>query len=441
MLTHRAREVITAHTVSRARVERLARGFLFELDSRRKMSDSAPTIVCLASFFKGVDFMRECKRQGARVFLVTREKRRSEPWAHDALEAFIALADDAPPETFIQTVTEIARRNNIKRVVALEEFDVITAGLVREHLRLAGLTSSHARLFRDKLAMRGAARDAGINVPEFVQLLNYQEVGEYMERVSAPWVLKPRTDVSSIGVRKMTDTEAVWRAMDALDARERPHERASFHLLEHFVAGEVFHVDALVYDGKVKFAGVSRYGRPPMNVVQEGGVFISSTVEYDSEERAALLDINRRVIEALDLRRGATHAEFIKSADDGQFYFLEIAARVGGAFTAENLEAASGVNIWREWAKIELADDSHPYEPPTPRENYSGIVLSLARQEYPDTSHFDDAEVVFRPQKRYHVALIVCADTAARVRELLDAYARRFAAEFIAVAPPPERPE
>src|SRR5919199_2616135 len=229
------------------------------------MTDAAPVIVCLASFFKGADFLREAKAQGARVFLLTREKRRHEEWPHDALDAFFPLPDDAPPEIFIQVASEIAHRNRVRRVVALEEYDVITAGLVREHLRLPGLTSSHARLFRDKLAMRTTARDAGVNAPEFVHLLNYQEVGEYMERVSPPWVIKPRTDVSAIGVRKVSDAEQVWRAMDALDARERPHERASFHLLERFVAGEVFHVDSIVFDGGVKFAGVNAYGRPPMN--------------------------------------------------------------------------------------------------------------------------------------------------------------------------------
>jgi biotin carboxylase len=403
--------------------------------------DTAPMIVCLASYFKGVDFMREARARGARVVLITKERCRDEEWAHDALEASVALPNEATPELYIQTVAEAARRNRLKRVVALEEFDVITAGLVREHLRLPGMTSSEARLFRDKLAMRVAAREAGVNVPEFVHLLNFQEVGEFLERTPAPWVLKPRTDVSAIGIKKLDDAEQVWLAMRALDARERPHERASFHLLERFVAGDVFHVDSVVYDGEVRFAGVNRYGRPPMNVAQEGGVFISSTVGYDSEERAALLDLNRQVVTALKLRRGAAHAEFIKGADDGRLYFLEIAARVGGAFTAENLEAASGVNVWREWAKIELADDDNPYAAPTPRRDYSGIVLSLARQEYPDTSDFTDPEIVFRPRKRYHVALVVRSPDPARVSELLDSYARRFAAEFIAVAPPLERAE
>ncbi len=177
-----------------------------------------------------------------------------------------------------------------------------------------------------------------------------------------------------------------------------------------------------------------------MKVMHEGGVYLSSTVEHDSGERAALLDINGRVISALGLRRGATHAEFIRGEADGEYYFLEIAARVGGAFTAETLEAATGVNLWREWAKVELSDVLRPYETPAPRRDYSGIALSLARQESPDTAHFDDAEIVMRPRKSHHVALVVRAGSAARVRELLDNYAARFAEEFIAVAPPPERP-
>src|ERR1051325_11274039 len=102
--------------------------------------------------------MREAKARGARVFLLTREKRRHDDWAHDALEAFFPLPDDAPPEVFIQVASEIAHRSRVSRVVALEEFDVVTAGLVREHLRLPDLTSSHAPLFRDKLGTRTAAR-------------------------------------------------------------------------------------------------------------------------------------------------------------------------------------------------------------------------------------------------------------------------------------------
>jgi biotin carboxylase len=406
------------------------------------VAETSPrTVVCLASYFKGAEFLRECKRQNCRVSLITKEKWRAEEWPHDSIDEFITLPNDASPDHFIYAVTQIARRHKVERVVALEEFDVITAGLLREHLRLPGMTSAEARLFRDKLAMRGAAQAAGVNVPEFVHVLNYAELHEFMERVPAPWVLKPRTDVSAIGIKKMHDAEQVWRAIDALDARERLNEQSSFYLLERFVAGEVYHVDSIVAGGDAVFAGVSVYGRPPMNVAHEGGVFISHSLERESNDRRSLLEINRQVIDALGLRRGTTHAEFIKSAADGRFYFLEIAARVGGAYIAETLEAATGINLWREWARLELGDEARPHKVEPARAEHGGIVLSLARQQWPDTSRYTDSEIVYRVRKPYHVGLVVRSPDHGRVRELLNQYARRFADEFIAVAPPLERAE
>jgi biotin carboxylase len=278
-------------------------------------------------------------------------------------------------------------------------------------------------------------------VPEFVHVLNYDALRDYMARVPPPWVLKPRADVSAIGIKKLEDSEQVWRAIDALDARESLRERSPYYLLERYVAGDVFHVDSLVKDGKVIFAGVNAYGRPPMEVTHQGGVFISRTVKHNSDDEKKLTKLNRKLVAALGLMHGAAHAEFIKSAATGEFFFLEIAARVGGAYIAESLEAASGINIWREWAALEIALDGSPYKLPPQRKEYGGIVLSLARQEYPDTSSFTDEEIVYRVKKRYHVGLVVRSTKLERVDELLNTYARRFGEEFTAVAPPPDRPE
>ena len=400
------------------------------------------TLVCLASYFKGVEFIRECKRQNARVILVTREKILQEDWPRESLDEIIALPNDAGAELFIYVVSQLGRPQKIDRIIALEEFDVITAGLIREHLCLDGMTSAQARVFRDKLLMRVKARAAGIQVPDFVHVLNYDELRDYMARTPAPWVLKPRSDVSAIGIKKLEDSEQVWRAIDALDSRENLRERSPYYLLERFVAGDVFHVDSLIQRGKVIFAGASAYGRPPMDVTHQGGVFISRTVRRGSEDERKLLRFNRKLIPALGLEHGAAHAEFIKSAEDGQFYFLEIAARVGGAYIAESLEAASGINIWREWAGIEVArDTAGAYKLPIQHKEYGGIVLSLARQEYPDTSSYTDEEIVYRVKKRHHVGLVVRSTKLERVEELLNQYARRFSEEFTAVVPPPERPE
>ena len=210
------------------------------------------------------------------------------------------------------------------------------------------------------------------------------------------------------------------------------------YLLEQFIAGDVYHVDSLVFDGRVVFATPSHYGSPPMAVAHGGGIFVTRTLAGEDAHGEALKNENARLLEAFGLRRGVSHTEFIRGAD-GNFYFLETSARVGGAFIVDVVEAATGVNLWREWAKIEIAGEHGAYEPPAPRAGYAGIVLSLARQEEPDLTAYDAPEIVKRIRKRHHAGLIVASTDTSRVRELLDAYVTRFYADFHAWAPPPER--
>lgn len=396
-------------------------------------------IICLATYFKGADFIRECKAQGCNVVLVTKETKLKEDWPRDSLEDLIAVPNDAGPALFIDLVAFLSKRMKVDRVIALEEFDVVTAALIREHFCLPGLNASAAKVFRDKLLMAVHSQSAGIDVPDFVPLVNPDDVGLFMERVPGPWVIKPRSDVSAIGIRKVDHPDEVWKAMDEMNERDNLRERSSYYLLARFISGEVFHVDSVVNRGKVVFSGINEYGRPPLQVAQQGGAYISRTLTRGSIDEKALIDTNKKLVRALGLERGATHAEFIKSTADGKFYFLEIAARVGGAYIADVLEAASGINLWREWAKVEVNDG--PARAITPlRKEYAGIILSLAKQEQPDTSAYDDEEIIYRVKKRHHAGLIVRSTRSERVNELLDGYARRFVGDFVAVVPPPERP-
>jgi biotin carboxylase len=399
------------------------------------------TMVCLASYFKGSDFLVECHRQGAVVILMVREKAADEAWPRDSIDEIVAVPDHATPEMWLDAITGLARQRRLDRVVALEEYDVMNAALVREHLRVPGMGTSTARLFRDKLAMRVKASETGVRVPAFVPLMNDADIAAFMDSVPPPWVLKPRMDVSAIGIQKLDRHDLVWHAVRALDARPALTERASYFLLEQFIGGEVFHVDSLVQDSRIVFASVSQYRRPPMEVAHNGGVFVTSTVRRDSHIDRALVATNERLIGAMGFRRGATHAEFIRSSVDGQIHFLEVAARVGGAFIADMLEAATGTNLWCEWAKIELARDQFPYELHPGRQEYGGIALALARQEWPDTSGYTDPEISIRPRKRHHAGLIVRSPSFDRVQELLEGYADRFVGDFLAVLPPRQRAE
>lgn len=377
--------------------------------------------------------MRECKRQGCRVILLTAEKLKDADWPREALDDTFYLPEEIPIPDIVKAVTHLARGKKIDRIVALDEFDMETAATLREHLRIPGMGLTTMRYFRDKLAMRMRALDRHIRVPDFVPVVNHDDIRYYLDHVPGPWVLKPRQEASAIGIKKIHPADELWPLLQQLA------DKQSTYLLEKFVPGDVYHVDSVISEKEIVFSNVSRYGKPPMNVAH-GGVFTTFTVERGSEEDSALRTINRDLIAALGLLRGVSHAEFIRAHADGNFYFLECAARVGGAYINEMVETATGINLWREWARIEISGGDGTYKLPPAREEYAGVILSLARQENPDTAAYNDPEVVLRIKKHHHAGLVLRSDFPGRVPALLENYAQRFAHEFLAVEPPRDKP-
>ena len=391
------------------------------------------TFLCITTYEKGQEFMRECKRQGCRVLLLTAEKLRNADWPRESLDDSYYLPDEIPLADIVKAVTHLARNEKLDRIVALDEFDMETAATLREHLRIPGMGLTTMRYFRDKLAMRMRALDRDICVPDFVPVVNHADIQYYLDHVAGPWVLKPRQEASAIGIKKIHAGEELWPVLDQLG------DKQSTFLLEKFIPGDVYHVDSVVSENDVVFSNVSKYGKPPMNVAH-GGVFTTFTEERGSEDDSALRTINLDLISALGLLRGVAHAEFIKAQADGEFYFLECAARVGGAYINEMVETATGINLWREWARIEVAGEDGSYKLPPAREEYAGVILSLARQENPDTSAYDDSEVHLHIKKHHHAGLVLKSSDPRRIPGLLEDYARRFAEEFMAVEPPRDKP-
>ena len=399
------------------------------------MPDNRPlTILCVSSYEKGQEFLRTCKALGSRVLLLTVEKFRDGDWPRDSIDEIFFMPEELPLEHLIYTVSYMARSQPIDRIVALDEFDMENVSALREHMRIPGMGLTTVRYFRDKLAMRARAQEVGILVPEFAHVLNYGSLREFMARVPAPWLLKPRSQASGIGMKKIHSPEELWPWLDQLG------DKQSFYLLEQFVPGSVYHVDSVVSEREVVFAEAHAYGAPPLDVSHQGGVFTTRTLPRDAGDTQTLLAVNRQVIEGLGSVRGVTHAEFLRSQADGKFYFLEIAARVGGAYIADVVEAATNINLWREWARLEIGAGKQPYALPPIRRDYAGVILCLARQEHPDTSSYTDPEIIYRVSKYHHAGFVLRSPNAARLQELLDSYSVRFAQDFLATQPVPDKP-
>ena len=240
------------------------------------MSDRKPVMLCIASYEKGQAFLQTAADEGCSVVLLTAERLRDGDWPRGALAEIHTMVEDASPAEVLRRVQYLARHLHIDRVVPLDEFDLEAAALVREEMGLPGMGQTTTRNFRDKLAMRFAAQRAGLLVPPFSPVLNYDDLRAFLESTRGPWLLKPRTSASAIGIRMIETPRDLWRALDELG-----EEQVNF-LLECFIPGEVYHVDSICWNRNLLAQAVHRYGTPPMSLMQQGGVFTTQTEQPGS---------------------------------------------------------------------------------------------------------------------------------------------------------------
>ena len=390
------------------------------------------TFLCISNYFKGSAFLTSLKKAGNKVFLVTSEKLRESNWPHEYIDEIFYMPGqdlDWDLEKLLIGVAGIMRGINIDAIVALDDYDVEKATFLRENLRIPGMGQTTGRYFRDKLAMRIRAHDAGVLVPPFSALFNDEEINHFADTIPAPWVLKPRSEASAHGIIKVHDKENLWKNIHELgDNRVR-------YLVEQFKPGDVYHADSLILKEKPLFCTVSKYLATPMEISQGGGIFRSANVSYGSEDDKDIKEANKKVMKAFGMKNGAAHTEFIKGREDGKIYFLETSSRVGGAHLAEMVEGATDINLWSEWAKIEDAiSKGKEYKLPKVKKGYAGIVLTLSKFQQPDLSSFDDPEVCFRVPLDYHAGLIVRSNKQEKIMELLDDYADRLSNGYSTMA-------
>lgn len=392
------------------------------------------TVLCLTNFFKGHRLLESFKKLGCRTLLVGTTRVRHDPWAPEHVDERFFVHDFLDEASLLNAISYLGRDRQIDLVVPLEEYAVETASLVRAHLGLPGPDEGVTRRSRDKLAMRLRAREAGIPVPAFSPFLNRAALELYLEKVPGPWMVKPRAEGGAVRIHKLHHREEVWKLFEELG------DQRSHHLIEAFVPGQVYHVDSVVHGGKVLTAVACRYGKPPFDVWNGGGVFSSRTVPKKDPLTKKLLEINEKVIAAIGIQRGVNHCELLGLGEN--IYFLEIGARVAGANLDRLTLAATGIDLFMESARLDLdwLGEGH-YKLPRPFRKEAGIVLCLSREAEPCPDFCQDyPEVVWTLRQNHHAGCVVASSNSQRVDELLQTIQENLMRDHLAVMPAADTP-
>lgn len=386
----------------------------------------APWALVFSQVFRGNALFAALKTLGYRTLLVTAKQWLDAPWDKPVIDEIFALPRFDDLSLVRNGVAYLLRSRRFEKVFSVDDPGVELTAHVREFFQLPGMGETTARRFRDKLAMRRAAREAGVPVPDFSSTFHDADVNAFLSNTQGPWLVKPRSEFLSKGIQRVADRDAAWRVLDALgDAR-------AGHLIERYVPGDVFHVDSVISDGKVRFAEAHGYQTPLLDVVQSGGMMVTATVEHGSALEGSLLDANKRVLAALGHKHGVAHTELIVGRADNTVYFLESAARVAGAAIPELVEATTGVNLWREYARVELMGAS--YEPPERKSAHGALLAGLAKTEHP-SFHAVQGPSTARTLNLlpYQAGLILREDDPAKLREVLAETQPRFVHDVLGV--------
>lgn len=209
----------------------------------------------------------------------------------------------------------------------------------------------------DKTLMRSCFDAGNVSSPDFVKIQRnrIEEVltAEFVSKLSYPCVVKPVDNMGARGCRMIREkSELLFGIEEAVK-----NSRSDNCILEEYMSGPEFSIDALVYDDTLTITGFAdRHIFFPPYFIEMGHTMPTSINEA---EYLALVKCFAEGVKALGLTRGAAKAD-IKYTEKGPM-IGEIAARLsGGYMSGWTYPYSSDFNLTK--AAIQIASGLTPSE-------------------------------------------------------------------------------
>lgn len=249
----------------------------------------------------------------------------------------------------------VSRFGPPRRVVALNEGDLDTAALLREHLRCVGQSPEELARFRDKLTMAEVVAGAGIPVPVFADAPDRGAVEAFGDAHGWPLVVKPRRGTASRGVMVLSSPDDL-----GVLAGLAPEPR----LVQRYCGDPIFHIDGLWTGTELGPWRASRYLNTCVSFTT--GAVLGSVEVDDAAVLEPLGKFTAAVAGALSDEPWVFHLEaFVGRTDDGgvRLTFLEAGYRVGGAEIPFLWREVHGIDLMRAAVDVQLGREPELADP------------------------------------------------------------------------------
>lgn len=260
------------------------------------------------------------------------------------INQFIYFEKYNDDEELENLVIKLHQQEKFDLLIALSEKDILRVAKLRELLGIQGQNYFSALLYRDKYIMKKFAKIIGLNVPEFSTFSEPCELMEKVSKIGFPILIKPLSKSGSEGVQVLKNKE------EYDDYLEKKSLWGENYDVEQFILGDMYHVDGIVENNKLKFVSVSKYwnslGKSTtlMESTQNTTItFADFTINKSDWEFLLLKGETKKFVEKSNFNNGTIHAEFIISEKDKTPYFIEIASRTGGLMISDTIEKKYGI--------------------------------------------------------------------------------------------------
>ncbi|MDR2446226.1 MAG: ATP-grasp domain-containing protein [Treponema sp.] len=221
---------------------------------------------------------------------------------------------------------------------------------VAERLGLPGLPYEAALNASDKGRMRSCFKRDGVPSPAFTTLSAAPDA-DWNAPFPFPVVVKPVDNMGARGCRRADTVEDLQEAI-----REAiPFSRSNRVIIEEYMEGPEFSVDAVVCQGEIIIAGLAdRHITFPPYFIEMGHTM---PAELDPKTAGNLLSVFKAGVRSLGITNGAAKGD-VKLTPKGPM-IGEIAARLsGGYMSGWTYPYASGVEVTRAAIGVAIGENS-----------------------------------------------------------------------------------